>query len=87
MPNIRRQPLVETVSLVIGGSLVLAAYRLEPVAAIHARAMTGTSVLTLEVFDRVPPSILEDLERDYDGDDDTPVVGVAVPTPPRQDDE
>lgn len=73
----------KTVSIVIGGSIIVAAYWRPEQADIHARTVTGAQVKTLEILDRVPDSVLEDMETDYDDGGDTPVIGVEVLPKPR----
>ena len=68
----------EIVHIVFGGGIVLAAYRghCADSAELHRRCITGATVATAEVLDRVPPEVLTDLNVEFDseGDDDTPVT-------------
>jgi hypothetical protein len=62
---------------VFGGGIVLAVYAGSAAdsAELHRRCITGATIATVEVIDRVPPEILTDLDVEFAGenDDDTPV--------------
>lgn len=62
--------------IVIAGGLVLGAYSRSDSAHLHARCVTGATVVDCELLDGVPDSVREDIASDfeYDGDEDTPVV-------------
>jgi hypothetical protein len=66
------------VHIVHGGGIVLAAYKGEAAdsAEMHRRCVTGATVISVELLDRVPPEILSDLEIEFAGEDedDTPVT-------------
>jgi hypothetical protein len=72
------KPAPEIVHIVWGGGLVLAVYRGECAdsAELHRRCLTGASVTSAEVLDRVPQEILTDLNVEFEGqdEDDTPVT-------------
>lgn len=65
------------VHVVFGGGIVLAAYRgtAADSAELHRRVITGATITSVELLDRVPPEVLADLETEFagDSDDDTPV--------------
>lgn len=75
MPEAKRQ---EVVHVVFGGKIVLAAYRggFAESAEMHARCVTGATVVTVELLERVPREIISDLDIEYSGqeDDETPVT-------------
>lgn len=64
------------------GSQPIAAYKGTPLGRIecgmHAATMLGVHVTTLELRERVPEHVAADIESDFDGDDDTPVITVVV---------
>jgi hypothetical protein len=54
--------------------MILAAYETENHANIHARTVTGSRVLALQVQDKLPASVLDDIALDdWDDNGDTPV--------------
>lgn len=80
----------EILHVVMGGGIVLATYRRSDLAHQHARCITGATVASLErekipldlidciqVLDRLPPEIVEDVNTEWEGDDEvTPEVTV-----------
>jgi hypothetical protein len=71
------KPTPDTVFIVFGGGIVLAVYRGTSAdsAELHKRCVTGASVTSAEIIDRVPEEILKDLDVEFAGEDedDTPV--------------
>ena len=85
--------LPDVVHVVMGGGLVLAAYRRPDLAMAHARCVTGTTVTSFdtrsipgalralianEVLEQLPIAIKIDIEVEWEHDDDTPVVAMSV---------
>jgi hypothetical protein len=71
------EPPKEYVHIVIGGGIVLAAYKSYAAdsAEMHKLCITGAIVHSVPLLERVPPEILEDQLTEYEStaDDDTPV--------------
>lgn len=59
--------------------VVLETYINERHASTHARAVTGARVVPLEVRDRLPSAVIDDLASDEDNDDDLTPVQVPIP--------
>jgi hypothetical protein len=59
------------------GLLVLGAYANPEHARIHARLITGASFVLVRLHERLPSNVLDELTRDFDDDDDTPVVDMS----------
>jgi hypothetical protein len=93
----RRYPsgvaLPDIVHVVMGGGIVVAAYRRPDLAMAHARCVTGATVcsfdtrkiaaelralLAMEVLEHLPASIKVDIEVEWEHDNDTPVVAMDV---------
>lgn len=72
----------DLIHIVIGGGIVLGAYRPGSAdsAELHKRCITGASIVSCELRERVPQEILDDLHAEWEGtdDDDTPVTMVSV---------
>lgn len=72
----------EVVHIVIGGGIVLAAYKGEAAdsAEMHKLCITGAVVHSVPLLERVPPEILADQQAEFEGDvdDDTPVEARRV---------
>jgi hypothetical protein len=70
-----RKPIVH---IVWGGGVILAAYHEHAVdsAEMHKRCITGATITSVELFDRVPSDVLSDLDMEFDSEqqDDTPVT-------------
>lgn len=65
----------EELHLVFGAGILLGAYWRTDSAHLHARCVTGATVLgPVTVRDHVPPEVLEDLESDEWDGGDTPVA-------------
>jgi hypothetical protein len=66
----------ELVHVVFGGGIILAVYRQADSAELHRRCVTGATVATAELLDRVPNEILTDIDIEFeaDSDDDTPIT-------------
>jgi len=66
------------VHIIWGGGIVLAAYVEEAAdsAELHARVITGAMMTTVELLDRVPKAILDDVGTEFEGasDEDTPIT-------------
>lgn len=73
------------IHVVIGGGMVLGAYRQADSAELHRRCVTGATVVACDLLDAVPQEILDDVrvEWDADLDDDTP-VDFAPPEKPEK---
>jgi hypothetical protein len=79
---------------VMGGGIVFATYRRIDLAIAHARCLTGTDVVTvdldtvapeiracIEILDALPPEIREDMQTDWEQDDDVTPPIETEPTP------
>lgn len=76
------------VHLVMGpDGIVLRAYKHAGHAQVHARAVTGAVVVSVDVTDRLDEAIADDLEaeQEWDDDGDTPVHDVPFPDAEEED--
>lgn len=67
------------IHLVIAGDFIIQAYTPDRAdqAHIHARCVTGAFVMSVSLRDRIPSSIREDINSDFDDGGDTPVVDTS----------
>lgn len=78
---------VDLVFVVMGGGIVFGAYRRSDLAMRHARCITGTSAVPLdlnsisselrdciEILTKLPPEIERDMEIEWESDDETPPI-------------
>lgn len=65
------------VYLVVTPGMVLAVYGLESHAELHARCVTGATVVAQPIRTAVAPEVLDDLQLEEWLDEDTPVVDMS----------
>lgn len=71
--------MAEVIYIVIGGGLVIAAYRGingATMAGIHSRCITGATVVPCDLEESLPPEIRNDIAEEWAGDSDTPIVTI-----------
>lgn len=59
--------------------MILGGYSRPGPALSHARTITGASVVTVQILDRLPDAVMDLLNEDFEDDEDTPVTDVLLP--------
>lgn len=65
------------IHVVIAGGILFAAYHDARIANAHALTISGAVVVAIELLDRLPPEVRDDISHDFwDEEQETPVIGV-----------
>lgn len=70
------------IHVVVGGGILFAAYLDPAIANAHSLTITGSVVVTIELRDRLPDDVRDDVTHDFwDEEEETPVIEVVYDVP------